>query len=86
MANESAIGPVPTLPRVPVAPAVATENKEVPVEVPVPPPPPLESAAAGVPVKFACPACQKVYRFRAVMVGRKLRCIKCNHVFTLPYN
>ncbi len=37
-------------------------------------------------VSITCPSCQNKYRFREEMAGHKLRCIKCDSVFTLPQN
>jgi ubiquitin-protein ligase len=47
-----------------------------------PSPPP--STAQQPPNLFACPGCQKSYRFRAELVGQKLKCTNCQTIFVLP--
>lgn len=49
------------------------------------PPPRAEPEAKKTQEKssVACPSCQKKYRFRKEMAGRKLRCLKCDAVFSL---
>ena len=35
-------------------------------------------------ISIVCPNCQKKYRFRDEMKGHKLRCLKCDTVFSIP--
>jgi ubiquitin-protein ligase len=46
--------------------------------------PPKSVAENCQPMSFTCPACQKPYRFRADLVGHKLKCTHCDTVFVLP--
>ena len=45
------------------------------------PPPPTNSSAVSAVTSIACPACGSTYRIAAEMMGRKVRCKKCQRVF-----
>jgi len=42
------------------------------------------AAPAAIPALVVCPACSTTYRIPSEMVGRKVRCKKCLHVFVAP--
>lgn len=65
--------PPPAPPRVATARGVVATKPGVASD---PPPPPID--------KINCPSCGTSYRVVASLVGRKVRCKKCENVFEIP--